>query len=91
MLKPIFTEKSLREAKNGNYTFQVSVGMDKKQIAAKITQLFGVKVIDVRTMKVGPEKGRNARGRNFSIQAVKKAVITLKSGDKIDVFEESKK
>ena len=91
MLKPIFTEKSLREAKNGNYTFQVSVGMDKKQIAAKITQLFGVKVIDVRTMKVGPEKGRNARGRNVSIQAVKKAVITLKSGDKIDVFEESKK
>lgn len=91
MLKPIFTEKSLREAKNGNYTFQVSVGMDKKRIAAKITQLFGVKVIDVRTMKVGPEKGRNARGRNFSIQAVKKAVITLKSGDKIDVFEESKK
>lgn len=91
MLKPIFTEKSLREAKNGSYTFKVPVTMNKKQIAAKIAQLFGVKVIDVRTAKTGPEKGKNARGRKFSTVSVKKAIVTLKSGDKIDVFEEGKK
>ena len=91
MFKPVFTEKSIKEAKIGNYTFQVPVSMNKKQIAAKISQLFGVKVVKVRTVKKGPEKGRNARGRKFSFNAVKKAIVTLKDGDKIKVFEEGKK
>jgi large subunit ribosomal protein L23 len=91
MLKPIFTEKSLRESKLGSYTFQVEKGMNKGQIATKVAELFGVKVISVRTTKTGPEKGRNARGKNFSSLAVKKALVTLKSGDKIDIFEEGKK
>ena len=43
MLKPIFTEKTLRDSKLGNYTFRVDLGLNKKQIAAKISQLFGVK------------------------------------------------
>lgn len=90
-MKPVFTEKSLKEAKNGNYTFRVDSGMNKKQIAAKIAELFGVKVTGVRTTKVGPEKGRNAKGRRFSNAAVKKAIVMLKSGDKIDIFEEGKK
>jgi len=48
-MKPIFTEKSIRESKLGNYTFQVEKGMDKKQIAAKVAQIFGVTVTSVRT------------------------------------------
>lgn len=91
MLKPIFTEKSLREAKLGNYTFRVDNDMNKNQVAVQIARLFGVKVINVRTTKTGPEKGRNARGRKFAVSIVKKAIVTLKSGDKIDVFEEGKK
>lgn len=91
MLKPIFTEKSLKEAKLGKYTFRVPSSMDKKQIAAKISELFDVKVIDVRTIKRGPEKGRNAKGRNFSFGSIKKAIVTLKGGDKISIFEEGKK
>ena len=91
MLKPIFTEKSLREAKLGNYTFRVDNHMNKKQIAVKVEQLFDVKVTAVRTTKTGPEKGKNAKGRKFSVGMAKKAIITLKSGDKIDVFEEGKK
>ncbi len=90
-MKPLFTEKSLREAKAGNYTFQVPLNMDKLQIRTKIAQLFGVKVVNVRTTKIGPEKGRTARGNKFSKLSVKKAIVTLKSGDKIDVFEEGKK
>jgi large subunit ribosomal protein L23 len=91
MLKPVYTEKSLRESKIGNYTFKVEPRMNKKQIAALISKIFGVKVIKVRTTKKGGEKGRNAKGRNFSIKAVKKAIVTLKAGDKINVFEEGKK
>lgn len=91
MFKPVFTEKSLREAKQGNYTFRVPLDVDKRQIAAKIAQLFGVKVVKVKTIKVGSEKGRNAKGKNFSIKTIKKAIVTLKAGDKIDIFEEGKK
>lgn len=91
MLKPVFTEKSLKEAKLGKYTFRVPSNMNKKQVAAKISDLFDVTVTDVKTVKKGPEKGRNARGRNFSFISIKKAIVTLKSGDKISVFEEGKK
>lgn len=91
MLKPLFTEKSLREAKLGNYTFRVSSSMNKKQIAAKIAETFDVGVVKVRTVKKGPEKGRNARGRKFSFNLIKKAIVTLKDGDKIKIFEEGKK
>lgn len=90
-MKPVYTEKSLREAKKGNYTFKVGLNMNKKQIASKIADLFGVTVTAVRTAKIGPEKGKNARGRKFNTLSVKKAIVTIKSGDKIDVFEESKK
>jgi large subunit ribosomal protein L23 len=90
IIKPVFTEKSLNAAKMGNYTFRVEPRMDKKRIAAEIAKIFGVKVIKVRTIKTGGEKGRNARGRNFSIKAGKKAIVILKEGDKINVFEEGK-
>ena len=91
MIKPIFTEKSLKAAKLGNYTFRVEPRMDKKKIAAEGAEIFGVTVTGVRTIKTGGEKGRNARGRNFSVKASKKAIITLKEGEKIDIFEEGKK
>jgi len=91
MIEPVFTEKSLKAAELGNYTFRVEPRMDKKRIAAEIAEVFGVKVIRVRTIKTGGEKGRNARGRNFSIKAGKKAIVTLKEGDKINIFEEGKK
>jgi ribosomal protein L23 len=91
MLEPIFTEKSLREAKAGNYSFKVTGNLDKRQVAAKVAQLFGVKVVSVRISKIGAESGRNARGRKFTKEGAKKAIVRLKSGDKIDVFEEGKK
>jgi large subunit ribosomal protein L23 len=91
IIKPIFTEKSLAAAKMGNYTFRVEPRMDKKRIAVEISKIFDVKVARVRTIKTGGEKGRNARGRNFSVKASKKAIVTLKEGDKISVFEEGKK
>jgi len=91
MLKPIFTEKSLQLAKQGKYTFKVGVNMTKKQVAAEIAKLFKVKVTGVNTIKISGENGKNARGKKFSKIAGKKAIIALKDGDKINVFEEGKK
>ncbi len=91
MIKPSFTEKSLKAAKEGKYTFIVERDMGKRQIAKEIEETFGVPVAAVRTVKTGGEKGRNARGRNFLVMSIKKAIVTLKEGKKIDLFEESKK
>lgn len=91
MIKPIFTEKSLKAAKAGNYTFRVERGMTKPRIASEIAKIFGVKVVGVRTIKISGEKGKNARGGNFAVSSGKKAIVTLKEGEKISLFEEGKK
>jgi large subunit ribosomal protein L23 len=69
----------------------VERGMNKKQIAAEVARIFGVTVTGVNTIKIAGEKGRNAKGNNFSVIAGKKAIVTLKEGDKISLFEEGKK
>jgi large subunit ribosomal protein L23 len=91
MLKPVFTEKSTKMAKIGKYSFWVEVDSDKMSLKSEIAKLFGVHVTSIRTVRKGGEKGKNARGKKFNKLASKKAIITLKDGEKIDVFEESKK
>jgi large subunit ribosomal protein L23 len=91
MIKPVFTEKSLKMAKQGQYTFWVDLGSDKANLKAQIAKMFGVHVVSIKTIKKGGEKGRNIRGRKFLKPDLKKAVVTLKGDEKIDVFEESKK
>ncbi len=91
MIKPIFTEKSLRLAKEGKYAFWVADDANKPGIKSEIARTFGVRVVSVKTIKVGNEVGRNAKGNKYAKIGGKKAVVTLKDGDKIDIFEESKK
>jgi len=91
MIKPVFTEKSLKMAKQGQYTFWVNSDADKASLKSQIAKMFDVHIISIKTIKKAGEKGRNARGRRFTKLDSKKAVVSLKDGDKIDVFEESKK
>ena len=91
MIKPVFTEKSTKMAKMGKYSFWVEPGSDKMSLKAEISRLFGVHVTSIRTIKKAGEKGRTARGKKFNKLSSKKAIVTLKDGEKIDVFEESKK
>jgi len=91
MLKPIFTEKSLKMAKLGRYSFWVEPNDDKMGLKAQIAKLFGVHVTSIKTIKKAGEKGRNARGKKFNKLATKKAVVTVADGEKIDIYEETKK
>lgn len=91
MLKPVFTEKSLKMAKKGKYTFWVSPTADKISIKAEVARVFGVHVTDINTIKKAGEAGRTARGRKFNKLASKKAVVEIRDGEKIDIYEESKK
>lgn len=91
MIKPVFTEKSLRMAKEGSYSFWVDRDMTKNFIKSEISKLFGVHVTNVRTINVKGETGRNLRGVRYAKKPVKKAIVTLKDKEKIELFEESKK
>jgi large subunit ribosomal protein L23 len=92
-LKPVITEKSVNEAKKGNYTFFVDKGLTKLEIKREVGRVFGVHVTRVRTVNFRGGVKKNYTGRKITVPARKKAIVTLKNKEKIDLFEtkESKK
>ena len=80
LVKPTITEKSTLLQESGKYTFRVA------KEANKVESSFNVKVLDVNITKL---KGKQKRyGPRFSKQPdVKKAVVTLKPGDRITLVE----
>lgn len=87
---PILSEKSLREAKKGHFSFWVTAGSKKEEIKKAIEDAFEVKVSKVRTINLRQVKKRNWRGRVETTPRRKKAIVSLKEG-KIDLFEEKTK
>jgi large subunit ribosomal protein L23 len=86
IIRPIVSEKSLAAMEDTNcYTFEVAKYASKTQVAQAIEEIFKVKVVKVNTMNVAgkPRRVRHALGKTKSW---KKALVTLKEGDKIDVF-----
>lgn len=83
--KPLVTEKStyLQDALN-QYVFLVHPAANRLQVKGAIEELFKVKVEKVRTM-VRKGKPRRAFGRPITTRPFKRAIVTLKEGDKIDV------
>ena len=92
-IKPHITEKSVNLASRGKYTFRVSPRLGKRQIKKVIEEQFKVKVRQVLTTRVPPKTRRISA---LSLQktyltAAKKAIVTLETGQKIDLFETSQK
>jgi large subunit ribosomal protein L23 len=87
ILRPLVTEKSTDQLeRNGAYTFVVAKDANKIQIAKAVEELFNVKVREVRTMQYAGKQRRVGRytGRRSSW---KKAVVTLRPGETIEIFE----
>lgn len=87
IIRPILTEKSLRLQKEANaYVFEVRRDANKPQIKKAVEDLFKVKVVKVSTinLKGKPRRRYRAIGRTRSF---KKAVVFLKEGDTIRLFE----
>jgi large subunit ribosomal protein L23 len=85
IIRPIISEKSYSMIEQNRYTFEVSKTSNKTQVAQAITEIFGVTVTNVNTMNVTgkPRRVRHAKGKT---RDWKKAVVTLKAGDTLDVF-----
>lgn len=84
---PIVTEKAVRLKTDENkYTFRVAKQANKIEIKHAVEDLFRVRVLNVTTQckKGKPKRLGKFQGRRSSW---KKAICTLKEGDKIEIFE----
>ncbi len=84
--RPIITEKSMELVEKQNqYTFAVDKRANKIQIKKAIEELFDVTVEDVNVLNQKPKKKRVGRYEGF-VSGMRKAVVTLKEGDNIEIF-----
>lgn len=90
-LIPVFTEKSTKLASAGKYTFMVPVTLTKLEIKKAIDDIFDVHVKTIKTVNSKKSTKRNMRGKMVTIPATKKAIVSLKEGQKIELFTEEKK
>ncbi|WP_031542217.1 50S ribosomal protein L23 [Mesoplasma photuris] len=85
--KPVLTEKSFMGHANGVYTFLVDKKANKVQIKKTFEELFEVKVESVRTMNYSGKEKRMGRFVGKT-NAYKKAIITLKDGETLDILSD---
>jgi large subunit ribosomal protein L23 len=89
LLRPIITEKMTALGDARQYAFEVPLTSNKIEIGKAVEKKFNVTVNSVRTVRVkGKRKTQLTRRGRFEgwTKTWKKAIVTLKEGDKIDYF-----
>lgn len=86
IVKPVITEKTVSMMESGKYTFRVAIGANKFEIKKAVQDIFKVDVVNVSTMNVRGKLKRQGRSQGMT-PAWKKAIVTLKEGQNIEVFE----
>ena len=86
LIRPIITEKSTRLQESNKYSFEVTLGANRGSVKQAVEKLFDVKVLKVNVMRT-QRKGRRFGPRWVPGREIKKAIVTLKPGDTITVFE----
>jgi large subunit ribosomal protein L23 len=86
ILAPHITEKSTLLSENNGVVFMVANDATKPQIKEAVEALWGVKVTGVNTI-VQKGKTKRWKGRPYKRSDTKKAIVTLREGDSIDVTE----
>ena len=84
--RPLVTEKNTELQAQGKYAFEVAREANKHQIKQAVEKAFKVEVMAVNVMTV-PGKTRRIGRRQVLTQSWKKAIVTLKPGDSIGLFE----
>jgi large subunit ribosomal protein L23 len=86
VLAPIVSEKSYHGSVNGIYTFRVHSDAHKTQIRQAVEELFEVNVLRVNVLKVQTKPKRRGQTRGIK-PGWKKAIVQLKPGQTIEVFQ----
>jgi large subunit ribosomal protein L23 len=83
---PLVTEKNTSLQAQGKYAFKVDRDANKVQVKQAVEKAFKVTVISVNILTVRGKEKRVGR-KQVAGSPWKKAIVTLKSGDKIQIFE----
>jgi large subunit ribosomal protein L23 len=86
VVRPVISEKSYSMIEHNRYTFEVDGRARKPEIAHAVSEIFGVTVTKVNTMRVNG-KPRRVRYNKGHTRSWKKAIVTLKEGDSIEFFQ----
>ena len=84
IIAPVITEKSAYASEKGVYTFKVAKSANKIEIKKAIEEAFGVKVANVNTLNT-KSKAKRVGKYTGRTKTYKKAIITLKAGEKIEL------
>ena len=84
--KALITEKADRLRELNIYQFEVTSRATKRQIKEAIEKLFNVEVIDIKTANLPGKPRRLGRSEGYK-SGYKKASVTLKEGQKIEIVE----
>ncbi|MFA6525285.1 MAG: 50S ribosomal protein L23 [Patescibacteria group bacterium] len=86
LVRPIVTEKANSLGANGQYVFEVYPSANKVEIKKAIMSLYGVTAVKVRIIN---HRGKNVQYGSHSgtTKYWKKAIVSLKAGEKIEIFE----
>tara|TARA_B100000131_G_C18062223_1_gene590974 strand:+ start:342 stop:635 length:294 start_codon:yes stop_codon:yes gene_type:complete len=84
IISPIVTEKSTSLSEQNKITFKVPSESNKNIIKKNIEKIFKVNVVKVNILNKR-SKIKNTRGRKVKVPGYKKAIITLKKGQSIDL------
>ncbi len=89
ILRPVVSEKSTVLGNEGKYVFEVAPGANKIQIKAAIEQAFSNKKVQVSSVNIVHVTGKvRRRGRSVGqTRSWKKAIVTLRAGQRLDLFE----
>lgn len=86
LIEPWVTEKSHDQMAKNKYIFKINKSSGKKEIKKAVEELYGVRVTTVNVVSI-PAKKRMAGGKTGWKSGFKKALVTLKEGDKIELFK----
>ena len=86
LLAPVVSEKSYGQIGQHKYTFKIHKNAHKTQVRQAVEELFEVKVVAVNIVKVQPKPKRRGLTRGTK-PGWKKAIVELKAGDTIEIFE----
>ncbi|MDC3008049.1 50S ribosomal protein L23 [Candidatus Pelagibacter sp.] len=84
IISPIVTEKSTNLSEQNKIVFKVPFNADKKNLKKNIEKIFKVNVIKVNIINK-QNRSKLVRGRKVKVSGFKKAIITLKKGQSIDL------
>ena len=84
--RPVISEKSAKLAESNGIAFEIDPRAGKKEVANAIKAIYNVAPKSVNILNVkGKVKGKRFHGATGKTKTVKKAYVTLKAGDKIEV------